>query len=179
MEYRRLYIQNSYIFVTIVTSKRRKILVNNIDLLKISIKKSIDNYKYELYAICVLPDHIHMLIKPYDISDYPKIIKQIKTYFSKNIDKNDINDYELRKSSIKKHEQDIWQRRYWEHTIRNDEDLYRHTDYIHYNPIKHGYVKNVADWQYSSFKKFVKKGYYEQNWCNFGDKYKIDNLNVE
>lgn len=60
---------------------------------------------------------------------------------------------------------EIWQKRYWEHTIRDEEDLYKHLDYIHYNPIKHGYVQAAKDWGFSSFDKFVKLNFYEQNWC--------------
>ena len=115
-------------------------------------------------------DHIHFIIKPENIDDYPKIIAEIKRYFTKNVK----IEYALNNNK----EGNIWQRRYWEHTIRDEEDLYRHLDYIHYNPMKH---YNIApkDWEYSSFKKFVEKGYYELNWCNFGDKYKILNMDCE
>ena len=61
----------------------------------------------------------------------------------------------------------IWQNRYWEHTIRNEDDLNHHLNYIHYNPVKHNYTKSVKDWEYSSFKKFVRKNLYDINWgCN-------------
>lgn len=73
-------------------------------------------------------------------------------------------DYELSLSRCAKKEKDIWQRRYWEHTITSEQDLYNHLDYIHYNPVKHNYVQNVKDWEYSSFHKFVKMGYYAHNW---------------
>ena len=169
MNYRRVFIKNSYVFLTIVTSKRRKILIENIELFKIALQKSIENYNYKIFAICVLPDHFHMIIKPYDFKDYPKIIKQIKTYFSKNFDVTKLQDYSLSASNIQKRERDIWQRRYWEHTILSEQDLQKHTDYIHYNPFKHGYVKAVKDWEYSSFRKFVKYGFYVEIWCNFGD----------
>ena len=75
-------------------------------------------------------------------------------------------------------EKGIWQRRYYDHIIRDDEDLYRHIDYIHYNSVKHN---NIApkDWEYSTFKKFVEKGNYELNWCNFKDKHNINSMNLE
>ena len=78
----------------------------------------------------------------------------------------------------KKRESDIWQRRYWEHTIINEEDLCKHIDYIHYNSMKH---YNIApkDWEYSSFKKFVNNGFYEMSWCNFEDIHKINELDFE
>ena len=77
-----------------------------------------------------------------------------------------------------KGEKSIWQRRYFEHTIIDEEDLNKHIDYIHYNPMKH---YNIApkDWKYSSFNKFVQNGHYEQNWCNFEDKYNIKELDYE
>ena len=79
MNYRRLFIQNSLVFITIITAKRRKILVDNIRILREAFKKTINSYNYEIYAICVLPDLFHVIIKPYDIKDYPKIIQQIKS----------------------------------------------------------------------------------------------------
>ena len=69
-------------------------------------------------------------------------------------------------SRKQKGENNIWQRRYWEHTILTKEDLYKHLDYILYNPVKHGYVLSAKDWKYSSFFKFVKNGYYDENWGN-------------
>jgi len=67
-------------------------------------------------------------------------------------------------SRQKRGEAAIWQRRFWEHTIRDLDDYHRHLDYIHYNPVKHGLVKNVSDWVWSSFHQFVKAGYYERDW---------------
>ena len=178
MNYRRLYIPNSIIFITIVTSKRRNILIKNIELLKFSIKNAHKYYNFEIYAICVMKDHVHLLIKPNNINEYSKIILLIKRTFSKKIDINTILDYKQSDSNIKRKERDIWQRRFWEHTIRNEEDLYRHIDYIHYNPMKH-YQITPRDWKYSTFNNFVKNGYYETDWCNFEDKYKIADLDYE
>ena len=178
MNYKRLYIPNSIIFITIVTSKRRNILIKNIELLKFSIQNAHKYYNFKIYAICVLNDHVHLLIKPDNINEFSKIILLIKRTFSKKLDINTITDYKPSESNIKRKERDIWQRRFWEHTIRNEEDLYRHIDYIHYNPMKH-YQIVPKDWKYSTFNKFVKNGYYETDWCNFEDKYKIADLNYE
>ena len=120
-----------------------------------------------------------MIIQPYDIKDYTKFVKQFKTYFSKNFDIENLEDYQLTKSKIDKKECDIWQRRYYEHTIRNENDLNKHIDYIHYNPYKHGYVKSVKDWKYSSFHKFVQNRFYDINWCNYNDKNNINDLRLE
>ena len=63
-----------------------------------------------------------------------------------------------------KRERGIWQRRYWEHTLRDEGDVGRHCDYIHYNPVKHGYVQSVENWPFSSFRKFVPSGLYPVDW---------------
>ena len=178
MNYKRLFIPNSIVFITFVTSKIREILQCNIEILRQSFIEASNKYEFKIIAICVLKNHVHMLIKPVNISEYPLIIKEIKINFSKKIDITTIKDYNLSKSQIKKGEKDIWQRRYWEHTIVDQEDLYKHIDYIHFNPMKH-YEIYPKDWLYSSFKKFVQNGYYELNWCNFDDKYKINELNYE
>lgn len=75
--------------------------------------------------------------------------------------------YDLKKVYKNKREKGIFQRRYYEHTITSQEELNNHIDYIHYNPVKHGYVEAVRDWEYSSFHKFVKDGFYDENWCDF------------
>jgi len=179
MYYRRAFIENSYVFITVVTSKRRHILVKNINLLRKSIKNAKRFHLFEIYSAVILPDHFHIIIKPENIYEYPQIIKLIKSYFSKNIDILSINNYELSKSQQNKKEKDIWQRRYWEHTIKDEQDLYRHFDYIHYNPVKHGYVKNVKDWKYSSFHKFVKKEFYTEHWGCGEEVKSIENLFIE
>jgi len=179
MQYRRAFIENSYIFITVVACKRRDILIKNIDLLRRSFKNAKRFYSFEIYSAVILPDHFHLIIKPENIDEYPKIIKLIKSYFSKNIDISSIKDYELSTSRQSKKEKDIWQRRYWEHTIIDENDLYKHLDYIHYNPVKHGYIKNVKNWKYSSFHKFVKKEFYSENWGCLEDIKDIENLSID
>ncbi len=169
MNYRRAYIENSKIFITMVTSKRRPILIENIDILRESVKQITNKIKFTIEAIVILPDHIHMIIEQKETKKYPEIIKRIKTYFSRNIDETKLEDYELTISRIDKKEKDIWQRRYWEHSITDEEDLRKYIDYIHYNPIKHGYVKQAKELEYSTFKKYVQQGLYDENWCDFTD----------
>ena len=178
MNYRRLFIPNALVFITIVTSKRRKILIQNIKILREAFRKTINSFHYEIIAITVMPEHIHLIIKPCNIKDYPKIIQQMKRHFSQNIDKHTIKNYALTKSNQIRKEADIWQHRYYEHTIRDENDLYKHIDYIHYNSMKH-YKISPKDWKYSSFFKFVKLNLYEENWCNSGDINKINELNCE
>ena len=178
MNYKRLFIENGIIFITFVTSKRRNILIENINILRKSFIETKNIFTFEITAICVLPNHIHMIIKPENIKEYPLIIKMIKSIFSRNIDISTIKGYEVSESKKQKNEKDIWQRRYYEHTIRNIDDLNKHIDYIHYNSMKH---YNIApkNWKYSTFKKFVKNGYYDLNWCNFEDKNNIKEMDLE
>ncbi len=166
MNYRRVYIENSIVFITIVTQNRNPILINKIDTLKHSINEVARYHDFEIIAYVILNDHLHFLIKTQDITKYPKIIHSIKYNFTKNVG--------VATPTYNK----LWQNRYWEHTIRDENDLYKHLDYIHYNSVKH-YDIAPEEWKYSSFEKFVSLGYYEKDWCNFGDEHKISELNYE
>lgn len=179
MNYRRLFIENTYVFITIVTSKRRPILIDNINLLKKAFANAKRFHDFEIFGIVILPEHFHMIIKPKIITNYPKIINLIKSYFSKHIDIEGIKDYQISPSRQMKQEKDIWQRRYIEHTIRDENDLYKHLDYIHFNPVKHGYTNAVKNWKYSTFEKFVKLGYYESNWGNYNDVKHLENIDLD
>lgn len=167
MNYRRLYLDNSLVFITIVTNCRKQILIDYIDILKKSYNSVSDLYNFKVIAYCILPDHIHCIIKPNNYFEYSKIVKSFKYSFSKNVG--------LVNPTYKK----LWQNRYWEHTIRDEKDFHIHLDYIHYNPVKHNLVKNVNKWEYSSFKDYVENGYYNNDWCNFEDRNRINELNYE
>ena len=177
--YKRYYLDNHYVFITVVTYQRNPHLIKNINLLKTAFQKSKEKYQYEIYAICVLPEHIHMIIKPQKNCEFSKIIGTIKKHYTYNFNgASKDSTLPLSESRLKRKEAGIWQRRFYEHIIRNEDDLYKHLDYIHYNPMKH---YNIApkDWRYSSFKKFVKLKYYEENWCNLQNKYDINSMNLE
>lgn len=170
MNYKRLFVPNSLIFITIVTKDRKQILIENIKSLRNAFKLAKQKLGFEIYAIIVNQDHIHMIIRPDEIKSYPKIIGIIKSSFTRLAG--------IKYSKNVNREANIWQRRFWEHTIRDENDLYKHLDYIHYNSVKH-YGIAPKDWNYSSFNKFVKIGYYEKDWCNFEDKYKINEMDCE
>ncbi len=167
MQYKRLFIQNGLIFLTIVTNNRIPILIDNFQLLERVFNNIILYYKFELIAYSIQPDHIHCIIKPLNIEEYPKIVKSFKYSFTRNVG--------LVNPTYNK----IWQNRYWEHTIRNEEDLNKHLDYIHYNPVKHKLVESVKDWKYSSFNKFVEQRLYDKNWGSSKDIENIQNLDFE
>lgn len=170
MNYKRLFIPNAMVFITVVTHDRKEILIENIEYLRKAFAYTKEKYSFEIVAITVNKDHFHMIINPEDINSYPQIIACIKSMFTR------ISN--IKHTNNKNRESDIWQRRYWEHSIINEYDLYRHIDYIHYNSMKH---YNIApkDWKFSSFQKFVKNGYYDEDWCNFNDKYDIINMDIE
>lgn len=175
MNYRRVFIQNSFVHIIITSYNRIPVFIDNIDILRQSFKNVMQIYKFEIIAICILPEHIHLIINPTDINEYPKIIFSVKHSFSKNVGQV-CPTYYLKDGYKNKREKGIFQRRYYEHTIISQEELNTHIDYIHYNPVKHGHVERVKDWKYSSFYKFVKEGFYDENWCNFS---KIKDMNYE
>ena len=158
--FRRVYTQNHPYFITMSTEKRRPILIENIDILRQAFAHSKQFFNYKIDSICILPDHLHMVIFPENETEYPNIIKSIKTYFSKNIKQS----FQPTQSQSNKRELGIWQRRFYEHTIRDDNELERYRNYIHYNPVKHKLVLKASDWEYSSFGRFVKNGFYDETW---------------
>lgn len=178
--YKRLFIPNSYLFLTVTTNYRQPILIDNIKLLRESFQRAKVTYKFDIISYVILPDHMHIIIHPENVNEYPKIIFGIKYHFSRNIDGGLGNPpYALSLSKVNKKEKGIWQRRYYEHTITNEDDLNKHLDYIHYNPVKHGYVRKVMDWEFSSFDKFVKTNNYNINWGSAEDIEHIEDLKYD
>ena len=166
--YRRAKIPGATWFFTVNLLKRRNnnLLIEEISLLKDCIKKVYVSHPFEIVAWVVLPDHMHCTWKlPKGDADYATRWHLIKTHFSKTLA---INEYRS-PSRIKNAERGIWQRHYWEHWIRDEQDFQRHFDYIHRNPLKHGLVTRVADWPHSTFHKYAKADIYSQNWCGDDD----------
>jgi len=160
-----------------VTYNRKNILIENIEILRKSFEITKKYYDFEIIAICIMNNHIHMLISLDIQNELPQIIRTIKQNFTKLIPEKYYST-DITESMKKRNEKGIWQRRYYEHIIRNENDLWKHIDYIHFNSIKH---YNIApkDWEYSSFKKFVKNNFYDENWCNYNDINKILEMNLE
>ena len=164
-DYRRAFLKGGTFFFTVVTYKRVQIFQYeaNITLLKQCFKATMRNYPFRIDAIVVLPDQIHTIwTLPDEDADYSTRWRLIKKRFSLRYfpEKTRL----VSESMLKKQERGIWQRRFWEHLIRDDEDFNRHCDYIHYNPVKHGLVQSPEFWKPSSYHDFVKKGYYSQGW---------------
>ena len=170
--FKRYYSNGNTVFITMVTYDRKNILVDNIELLRIALQSV--KYKHNIIAGVVLHNHLHLIMQIENSHEVSKIITSFKTNFSRMLPFN----YTQTEKQIERREKGIWQRKYYDHIIRNEEDFNRHLDYIHYNPMKH-YNISPKDWPYSSFKKFVEQGYYESEWCNFEDKYNIAALDLE
>ena len=155
--YRRAKIEGGVFFFTVTLADRKSdLLVRHIDRLRRMYMSAQDRNPFETIAICVLPDHLHAVwALPRNDSDFSVRWSLIKSGFSRGL----VADMPRTESKIAKRERGIWQRRYWEHAIRDDGDLERHVDYIHFNPVKHGYVSRVADWPHSTFHRYVAKGF--------------------
>ena len=137
-------------------------LIENILHLRQAFKVVMSRHPFVLDAIVILPDHLHCLwTLPQGDTDYITRWRLIKSNFSRSIPQTELRN----RTNVKRGERGIWQRRYWEHLIRNNEDYQRHVDYIHWNPVKHGHVQKVADWPWSSFRKFVAQGVYSPDWA--------------
>jgi putative transposase len=162
-DYRRNRVPGGTYFFTVNLLERKSgLLVEYIDCLREAVRKVRLNQPFHLDAWVVLPDHIHCVwTLPEGDADYSSRWKAIKIAFSKSMPKTE----RLSAVRIAKGERGIWQRRYWEHTIRNENDYAAHVDYCHINPLRHGLVSHVADWPYSTFHRFVEQGVYPADWA--------------
>ena len=138
-------------FITVVTYERNPILIENIELLRESFVVSKQKYLYTIDSIVVLPDHFHMIITPKSAKEYPHIIRTIKQHFSRHCPKEAYGHLYQSFSREKKGYSLVWQKRFYEHTIRNEKDLLEKMQYIQNNPVKHAYVDEINRWEYSSF----------------------------
>jgi REP-associated tyrosine transposase len=159
--YRRARFDGSMFFFTVVLADRSStLLVSEIDRLRRAYSAVQERHPFDTVAICILPDHVHAIWSlPSGDADFPTRWNSIKGGFSRGLDARPRSP-----SKIVKREKGIWQRRYWEHAIRDEADYERHVDYIHFNPVKHGYVSRVADWPYSSFHRYVERNELPSDW---------------
>jgi len=148
--YKRFFLNGYSYYITIVTYERNPILIENIELLRESFKYAKCKFSFSIEAIVVMPDHLHMIIHPKNATDYPKIISSIKRYFSKNCNPKFYEDIFQSHHRQKYGYKPIWQKRFYEHTIRDEKDYNTKVQYSYNNTIKHGYIDNIKDWEYSS-----------------------------
>jgi len=163
-DYRRAWLPGGTYFFTVNLLRRRgnDLLTRHIDVLRTVVADVQRRHPFVIHGWVVLPDHMHCIIElpPCD-ADFATRWRLIKMGFSKALPKGE------RRSSVRQRrgERGIWQRRYWEHAIRDDEDFRAHMDYVHINPLKHGLVSRVADWPYSTFHRGVAAGVYPVDWA--------------
>jgi putative transposase len=163
--YKRARFEGGYYFFTLVTYNRRKLFQNDIarSYLRQAIEETQSRHPFEIFSFCLLYEHLHCIWKlPQGDCDYSKRWSSIKGLFSMKYSKLIGNNIEVSPSRTCKGEVCIWQRRFWEHQIRDEKDLQRHVDYIHYNPVKHNLIQKVEDWPWSTYHKFVMGGFYGQ-----------------
>lgn len=161
---RNLVKGGTYFFTVTLINRHSNMLTQYIDLLRESVKVVKQRHPFEIVAWVVLPDHLHAVWRlPMDDCDYSNRWRVIKSHFVCALKKQGaLVNMRADGSAI------VWQRRFWEHTIKNDDDLRRCVDYCYINPVKHGLVNTVADWPYSSFHRDVKRGIYPANWAGIG-----------
>jgi putative transposase len=166
-EYRRNQVPGGTFFFTVnLLDRRSDLLVTQIDVLRDAVRQVRARAPFQIDAWVVLPDHMHCLwTLPENDADFPGRWRAIKKSFSKAAGIGEPRSPVM----IRRGERGIWQRRYWEHTIRDERDLTAHMDYIHFNPVKHGFVEHPAEWPYSSFRRCVARGLYPAGWIDGND----------
>ncbi|MCB2231809.1 transposase [bacterium] len=147
----RYFEPHQFCFITSVTKSRRPLLVTHADKLAIAVKRAHVRSRFRMVAWVILPDHVHALMNCPN-GDTARIVQQIKLSFS------------LQLRHALKTTGPVWQHRYWDHVIRDSDDLRRHIHYVHYNPVKHGIAKTPIEWPLSSFGRFVVRGLYTADW---------------
>ncbi|NJL38970.1 MAG: transposase [Leptolyngbyaceae cyanobacterium SM1_4_3] len=165
MQYRRAKTAGATYFFTVVTYQRQRLFhqPEMVDLLRSAFRTVKARFPFAIDAIVVLPDHLHCLwTLPEGDADFSKRWRLIKSEFSRHCP--DVYKQQRSASRLDKGEQAIWQRRFWEHQIRDERDFAQHVDYVHYNPVGHRLVMAPRDWVYSSFHRYVQDGWYSLDW---------------
>ena len=164
VNYRRARVPGAACFFTVTLRDRRKsTLIDHADLLRSVVRGVWHDRRFGIEAAIVLPDHLHAIctLPPGD-ADYSGRWRAIQARFSRALAGRGVPIVRNRRG-----EYDLWQRRFWEHLIRDDGDFARHVDYIHYNPVKHGLVADPFDWRWSSIHAFARRGLVSQGWRGF------------
>ena len=155
--YRRTVIPGGVFFFTVVTHERTRIFTSEerVETLRAAFRKIMAVRPFYMDAVVILPDHLHCLWRlPAGDGDFSGRWREIKKSASRQIDAR----------TNHRRERSVWQRRFWEHTIRDEEDWQKHMDYIHYNPVRHGLAARPGDWPWTSFNRAVACGWYEKSW---------------
>lgn len=162
VNYRRNLVPGgTYFFTVTLRDRSSRLLIEHIGSLRTAFHEVKRKHPFHIDAIVILPEHLHVIwTLPEGDADYPGRWRSIKSAFTHAVVKSGVAV-----ARNEKGEYALWQRRYWEHTIADEDDFQRHIDYIHFNPIRHGWVKQVADWPHSSFHRYVEQGILPPNWA--------------
>ncbi len=163
-DYRRAWYPGGTYFFTVNALQRQgnDLLTRHIQVLREVVRQVRHGHPFLIHGWVVLPDHLHCVIElPPGDTDFAVRWRLIKAGFSKRLPKDE------RRSAVRwaRGERGLWQRRYWEHLIRDERDYAAHMDYVHFNPVKHGHVARVVDWPYSTFHRLVAAGIYASDWA--------------
>jgi len=170
-DYRRYYVAGGTFFFTVKTARNVPLFRHdaNARLLGSVLREMKQRWPVEVLAMVLMPDHLHTIwTLPADDADYPKRWGWVKKEFTKQYLAQGGREQACSESKERNRRRGVWQRRYWEHMIRDEADLEAHFDYIHWNPVKHRYVQRVADWPYSTFHRWVRGGHYPADWGTGG-----------
>ncbi|WP_293111920.1 transposase [Moorena sp. SIO4G3] len=166
-EYRRAYVPGGTFFLTLVTYHRTPLFSEpeTIAYLRAALAKTRTERPFEISGAVVLPDHLHFLwtLPPGDTA-YSYRVSRFKVLFTRSLRGKKFKPQNVSASRLKHRESNVWQRRFWEHVIRDESDFQQALDYIHYNPVKHGLVSCPHRWEYSSFTRWVETGQYQIDW---------------
>ncbi len=154
VRYRRNYVSGgTYFFTVTLRDRRADWLVRHVDALRLAFKRVKAKRPFRIDAMVVLPEHLHVVMTlPEDDSDYSGRWRLIKALFARQLRAEGIDP------------RTVWQSRFWEHTIRDERDLRHHVDYIHFNPVKHGYATTPTDWPYSTIHPYIADGRLPSDW---------------
>ena len=156
-EYRRAFLPGGCFFFTVVTHARQRLFDENrnVERLREGFRRTMAKHPFQIDAIVILPDHLHTVWRlPDGHTDYSLRWRLIKHFLASGTPV----------TTNRRCEKLVWQRRFWEHVIRYEDDWRNHVDYVHYNPVKHGYVRRPGDWRWSSFERVVRRGWYPPGW---------------
>jgi putative transposase len=161
--YRRAFVPGGCWFFTVnLLERRQALLVDHVDVLREAIAATRESHPFSMDAFVVLPDHLHAIWSlPVGDSDFSTRWRLIKNRFARALPKNE----KLSAVRAARRERGIWQRRFWEHLIRDEADYERHVEYCYINPLKHGLARRVSDWPYSSFHRDVRAGLFSEDWA--------------
>ncbi|MFT0182665.1 REP-associated tyrosine transposase [Pseudomonas benzopyrenica] len=167
LDYRRSRAAGGIFFFTLnLNDRSATLLVDHIGSLRQAVREVKVRHPFDVLAMVVLPDHLHALWRlPDDDGDYPLRWSLIKAGFSRQLPPLETVNLSRRL----KRERGVWQRRYWEHRIRDEQDLQRHFDYIHFNPVRHGHARRAVEWPYSSIHRYVRAGVLPADWAGQRD----------